>query len=279
VADEVVAAGTGATVQGVTLPFIKGLSFPSISVGQQKRIVAVLDQAFAALDCARTNAEANLVDAQEVYLAELQLAFAEVGEARGLGSLCDVFADGDWIESKDQSSGGVRLIQTGNVGVGVFKDRSEKARYVSEDTFKRLRCTEIFEGDCLISRLPDPVGRSCILPSTGEKMITAVDCTIVRFDTKLMLPAFFNHYAQSGRYFDVVSQKCTGTTRNRISRSNLAFVPVPVPPIPKQRAIVAALDKMRDEVLSLRDFYAQKLTNIAALRQSLLQAAFSGQLT
>ncbi|MEZ5172098.1 MAG: hypothetical protein R2850_00940 [Bacteroidia bacterium] len=47
-----------------------------------------------------------------------------------------VFEDGDWIESKDQSAEGIRLIQTGNVGNGIFKDRGEKARYISEDTFK-----------------------------------------------------------------------------------------------------------------------------------------------
>lgn len=101
-----------------------------------------------------------------------------------LGEVCEVFADGDWVESKDQSTEGIRLIQTDNVGEGVFKDRSEKARYISEATFKRLRCTEIVEGDCLVSRLPEPVGRSCILPDTGERMITAVDCTILRFNPK-----------------------------------------------------------------------------------------------
>lgn len=110
-------------------------------------------------------------------------------KVKKLIDLCDVFADGDWIESKHQSSRGIRLIQTGNVGDGLFKDRAEKARYISEDTFRRLRCTEVFEGDCLISRLPDPVGRACILPDSGEKMITAVDCTIVRFK-KSMLPHF-----------------------------------------------------------------------------------------
>ena len=102
-------------------------------------------------------------------------------KTRELASVCEVFTDGDWIESKDQSDAGVRLIQTGNVGEGVFKDRSEKARFVSSETFTRLRCTEIVPGDCLISRLPDPVGRACIVPDTGESMITAVDCTIVRF--------------------------------------------------------------------------------------------------
>jgi type I restriction enzyme S subunit len=118
-------------------------------------------------------------------------------ETKTLGEVCEVFADGDWVESKDQSSEGIRLIQTGNVGEGVFKDRSEKARYISEATFQRLRCTEIVEGDCLVSRLPDPVGRSCILPYTGERMITAVDCTILRFNPKQLLPTFFNKWENS----------------------------------------------------------------------------------
>lgn len=114
--------------------------------------------------------------------------------------LCELFADGDWIETKDQSSSGVRLIQTGNVGNGEFKDRGEKARFVSGAAFKRLGCTEIFEGDCLVSRLPDPVGRSCILPATGQRMITAVDCTIIRFKRDLLEPKYFRYVAQSDGY-------------------------------------------------------------------------------
>ena len=105
-------------------------------------------------------------------------------QTKKLGEICDFFTDGNWIESKDQSSNGMRLIQTGNIGQGFFKDRGEKARYISEKTFKRLKCTEIFKGDILISRLPDPVGRACILPETGEKMITAVDCSILRLNKK-----------------------------------------------------------------------------------------------
>lgn len=158
-----------------------------------------------------------------------------------LAELCEVFGDGDWIESKDQSADGVRLIQTGNVGEGVFKDRGEKARYISEETFKRLRCTEIFAGDCLISRLPDPAGRSCILPETGRRMITAVDCTIVRFKANQALPAFFNYYTQSRDYLSTVDGETTGTTRKRISRSKLAEVAIPVPPLTEQQRIVTVL--------------------------------------
>ena len=75
-----------------------------------------------------------------------------------------MIADGDWIESRHQSDDGIRLIQTGNIGNGVFKAKDDKPHYISESTFAELGCTEIFAGDCLVSRLPDPVGRACIIP-------------------------------------------------------------------------------------------------------------------
>jgi type I restriction enzyme S subunit len=192
-----------------------------------------------------------------------------------LGDVCEVFADGDWVESKDQSSDGIRLIQTGNVGEGFFKDRAEKARYISEATFKRLRCTEIFEGDCLISRLPDPVGRSCILPDTGERMITAVDCTIVRFKPDQLIPEFFNYYSQSDEYLGTVAKECTGTTRNRISRSNLALTPIPVPPLREQQRIVGILDKAFEGIATAKANAEENLKNARALFESYLQSVFT----
>ena len=36
--------------------------------------------------------------------------------------MCEKFTDGDWIESKDKSESGIRLVQTGNVGVTHFGD-------------------------------------------------------------------------------------------------------------------------------------------------------------
>ena len=196
-------------------------------------------------------------------------------ETKTLADVCEVFADGDWVESKDQSQEGIRLIQTGNVGQGVFKDRGDKARYISEATFNRLRCTEIFEGDCLISRLPDPVGRSCILPDTDERMITAVDCTIVRFNPRLVLAPFFNFYSQSLDYLKAVDSATTGTTRNRISRSNLGLIPIPVPPLPEQRRIVAILDEAFEGIATAKANAEKNLQSARALFESHLQSVFS----
>jgi type I restriction enzyme S subunit len=192
-----------------------------------------------------------------------------------LGEVCDVFADGDWVESKDQSSEGIRLIQTGNVGEGVFKDRAEKARYISEETFKRLRCTEIVKGDCLVSRLPDPVGRSCILPETGERMITAVDCTILRFNSKLVLPELFNLYSQSDDYLTSVAKKCTGTTRTRISRSNLGQIRIPLPPLAEQHRIVSLLNEAFEGLYLAKANAEKNLQNARAIFESHLQSVFN----
>ena len=61
-----------------------------------------------------------------------------------LKDVCTVFIDGDWIESKDQSEEGIRLIQTGNIGEGIYLEKEIRAKYISEDTHlqrigKRLR--------------------------------------------------------------------------------------------------------------------------------------------
>ena len=160
-----------------------------------------------------------------------------------LAQISNVFDDGDWIETKDQAADGIRLIQTGNVGEGTFKDRRDKARFVSEETFYRLNCTEVFSGDVLISRLPDPVGRSCIIPETGDKMITAVDCTIVRPDHTRLDPRFLVYYTQTSTYSRDIEAQCTGTTRKRISRSNLGAISFPLPPVEEQKRIVAVLDQ------------------------------------
>ena len=149
-------------------------------------------------------------------------------EQRKLASLCEKFTDGDWIESKDQSDFGVRLVQTGNVGVAEYLDKPNNKKWISEDTFDRLHCEEVLPGDILISRLPEPAGRACIVPLLGTKMITAVDCTIVRTAPD-MSNKFLVQYLSSQAYFDDVNTCLAGGTRQRISRGNLANFNVPIP--------------------------------------------------
>ena len=189
-----------------------------------------------------------------------------------LGEIATFIKDGDWIESKDQSESGIRLIQTGNVGYGVFKIKDDKPHYITEDTMVRLGCTEIFEGDCLVSRLPNPVGRACLIPDIGCRMITAVDCSIIRFG-KDYLPQFFIYYTQSYKYLNSIDEKTTGTTRKRISRKNLEKIQIPMPPLSEQERIVERLDAAFAQIDELKSNAEWQLAEARALFQSALTQA------
>lgn len=191
-------------------------------------------------------------------------------EWKKLKDVCVFIGDGDWIESKDQSSKGIRLIQTGNIGNGIYLDKKERSHYISETTFCRLHCTEIFPGDCLISRLPEPIGRACVIPDIAEKMITAVDCTIVRF-CEFFAPNFFIYYAQSEKYFSNVKSESTGATRKRISRKNLENIKIPVPPLSEQKRIVKFLDEEFSKIDTLKTNAETNLKNAKELFETTLE--------
>ena len=159
-----------------------------------------------------------------------------------LEDICTVFTDGDWIESKDQSESGIRLVQTGNIGEGTYLEKEARAKYISEDTFNKLKCTEIFSGDILVSRLPEPVGRACIVPEKAERMITAVDCTICRPNESLISKEYLCYFMRSKAYYTRLLGNVTGTTRKRISRKNLGNVELRVPAKDEQKAVVEQLD-------------------------------------
>jgi type I restriction enzyme S subunit len=204
-----------------------------------------------------------------------KLRFPEFRKAEGwephiLKQLSSEILDGDWIESKDQSDGGFRLVQTGNVGVGEFIAKSGKSRYVSEDTFARLRCTEVFPGDCLVSRLPDPAGRSCLLPDIGERMITAVDCTIIRFNEQKIVRDLFIAHSQTDNYFREVAALSSGSTRQRISRENLSNLSIYLPAIAEQQKIADCLTSL-DECVAAQ---GRKVEALKAHKKGLMQQLF-----
>ena len=163
-----------------------------------------------------------------------------------LKNICTQIKDGDWIESKHQSTDGIRLIQTGNIGIGSYINKDNKAKFISEETFNELKCTEVFEGDILISRLPSPVGRACLVPKLDKRTITAVDCTIIKIKKEMCIPKYFIYYTMSDKYLNQVNRFVVGTTRARISRKNLENIKIFLPSLSKQEKIVETLDKAQE---------------------------------
>jgi type I restriction enzyme, S subunit len=180
-----------------------------------------------------------------------------------------VFVDGDWIESKDQDpNGDVRLIQLADIGVGNFIDKSR--RFLTDGTARRLGCTFLESGDVLIARMPDPIGRACIFPGLGQHAVTAVDVCIVRVNPEVIYSRYLVHFLNSADALRQISSKASGSTRQRISRSNLGTIKIPLPPLEEQRRIAAVLDASH----KLQRLHRQRVDGLFGLRQSMYRQLY-----
>lgn len=189
------------------------------------------------------------------------------------GARKEFFDDGDWIESEHITDSGIRLVQTGNIGVGRFLDR-EKRKYIFEESFQKLRCKEILPGDLLICRLADPAGRSCIMPDIGEtKMVTSVDVTISRPPIEIADRTFLSYLMSMPTWLTAVSDRSGGTTHKRISRGNLGKMALAVPTVKEQTAIAEMLVAMDDEIAALE----ARRDKAIAVKQGMMQELLTGR--
>lgn len=189
-----------------------------------------------------------------------------------------VFNDGDWVESKDQDPlGEVRLIQLADIGDGQYRNKS--ARFLTLAKAEELGCTFLKPNDILVARMPEPLGRACIFPGDEKRSVTVVDVCIVRPGLNSVDYRWLMHAINSPAFRVSIANFQSGTTRQRISRSNLAALKLPIPPLSEQHRIVAAIEqqftRLDNAVASLQS--AKK--RVKQYRASLLKAAVEGELT
>ncbi len=181
-----------------------------------------------------------------------------------------LFIDGDWIESKDLSSTGIRYLTSGNVGAGAYKEQG--LGYISEEKFAELRCVEVFPNDILISRLNLPIGRSCLVPDLGERIVTCVDNVICRpsveYDRR-----FWVYLLSSEQHFANMELQGRGATMQRISRSILGNVRFPVPSVDEQKTIANFLDHEIAKIDALITEQEKLIELLTEKRQSVISNA------
>jgi len=188
-----------------------------------------------------------------------------------------MFCDGDWVESKDQDpNGDVRLIQLADIGVGSYRDRSD--RYLTSERASALSCSFLERGDILVARMPDPLGRACIFPGDKRRAVTVVDVAIVRPNNPDVSNRWLMHRINSMAFRNAVASLQSGSTRLRISRKNLARIAFPLPPLVEQLAAVEEIEKQ----LSRLDVAVANLqrvkANLKRYKASVLKAAVEGRL-
>jgi type I restriction enzyme S subunit len=73
--DQLIAQAVGGAQPNISQEKIRNTIVPVVSISEQKRIVAILDEAFQAIDRAKENAKKNLANAREVFDGYLNQVF------------------------------------------------------------------------------------------------------------------------------------------------------------------------------------------------------------
>jgi type I restriction enzyme, S subunit len=164
---------------------------------------------------------------------------AKIEDAAGKSGL---FTDGDWILSTNMTAEGtIGIIQLKHIGVGEFHDK--EFQFININTFHELGCTEVKPGDVLISRMAEPIGRACIVPRLPFRVVTAVDVSILRVDESVADNRFIMHLCNSPWVRNLVDRAARGTTRSRITRTELGETEIPLPSLVEQRRIAERLER------------------------------------
>ena len=195
-------------------------------------------------------------------------------ERKTIKQVCLTFDDGDWIESKDQGGEDFRLLQISNIGENSFVETGN-FRYITNETFQRLRCNEVVPGDILISRMPKIIGRAWYVYKQPWKMVTAVDVVIAQPNPNQVDPFYFLYHLNSPLHLARCERRATGTTRLRVTRKNIAALPILKPPILLQTMFGNIASSINDQ----RTMLGRQVNQLARVRDLLLPHLINGEVT
>lgn len=268
----------GASYPAVTDGEVRDQLIPLPPLDEQKRIVAVLDVAFDGLSCARAHTEANLTNARELFRSGLDFAFSayRTSEFRtSIASVGTVF-DGPHATPKTVDAGalflGISSLVDGRLDLG------ETRHVTDEDYAKWTRRVTPKPGDIVFS-YETRLGQAAIIPENlqcclGRRM------GLVRLERSKVIPEFFLFQYLAPAYQSYLRSKTVeGATVDRISLKLFPEFEMFVPPIQTQKAVVEFIRAFVSKCEEITAAQTTKLADLDALRQSLLQKAFAGELT
>lgn len=274
------AADLSEFISGMTVPKLnqgrlKEIPIPIPPLDQQKRIVAVLDQAFAALDRARANAEANLNDSEELWLTTLKGVLGDLADSGRLAKVSEL-ADHKLGKMLDKRK---------NKGFEKPYLRNINIRWFSVDTNDILEMKfEDSERDRFLVRKGDLL--ICEGGYPGRAAISELDYEIF-YQKALHRVRFEDPSAARVLMYWLFLQSETGKLTEHFTGSGIAHFTGKAlanfeMPIAEPELMASAIDKLgavRGLVKRLEEHFELRLQDLDDLRQSILQKAFAGELT
>ncbi len=253
------------------------ISYPH-SLPEQKRIVAILDEAFAGIASAVANTEKNLANARELFDSYLNAVFTQKGEGWEEKRIVEVSREFGRGKSKHRPRNEPRLyngpypfIQTGDI--------SNADHWLTD-------YTQTYSEVGLAQSQLWPKGTICIAivgATVGETAILNFEACF----PDSVIGIVVNEEVADNEYVEfllqsfkaLLKEKGKGTARDNINLGTFENQRFPFPTLKRQKDIVSTLNALCEETHRLEAIYQQKLPSLAALKQSLLHKAFSGELT
>ena len=250
------------------------ISYPK-SLPEQQRIVSILDEAFAAIDKAKANAEQNLKNAKELFESYLQGVFEKKGdgwEEKIIKEVCELKSGTTISTNLERSEGDVLYVKVGDMTLPENEvEINTSSRFVNSN---EIKSNQIIPNGSIIF----PKRGGAIATNKKRKIIKP---TIVDLNTMAIIPGnkidadYFFHWFQ---LIDLNSIS-NGTSIPQINNYSFDDVKIPFPKSKEtQQTIVRQLDALRAETQKLEAVYQKKIDDLEELKKSILQKAFAGEL-
>jgi type I restriction enzyme S subunit len=259
----------GATQKFVGLGYLRNFEILLPPHHEQQRIVAILDEAFAAIAKAKANAEQNLKNAKELFESYLQGVFEKKGEGweeKTLGEIAS-FAQGIQVGLElhltEPKPGYVRFIR-----IVDYTQNTDDIRYVPDPGEKYF----VKEDDIVMIRYGTPglIGR-------GKAGVIANNLFKITIETKELSKDFLC-LCLSQKHIQTYLSTQGSATMPALNFGQLKTVSICYPSIKEQQTIVQNLEALLTETQKLEAIYQQKINDLEELKKSVLQKAFSGEL-
>lgn len=271
-----IAGREGAVFASINKAEIEAIDLPVPSLTEQRRIVAILDEAFADIAKARANAEQNLRNTRELFESHLQTVFTRHGKDWVGRTLREIAVDFGRGKSKHRPRNDPKLyggpypfIQTGDVR-GSRHLITDHSQTYSE---AGLAQSKLWPEGTLCITIAANIAETGIL-DFGACFPDSVIGVVV--NTKLTSTKFLEYLLQS--FKAVLQAQGKGSAQDNINLATFENQRFPFPNLPMQKGIVAKLDGLAAETRRLESIYQQKLAALDELKRSLLDRAFSGML-
>ncbi|MCA2009140.1 restriction endonuclease subunit S [Tritonibacter mobilis] len=275
--DQIEVARGGAAQQNLSLTQVKAFRVPLPPLEDQRRIVAVLDEAFAGLARARANAEANLADARELFSSLVdEVAVRPEWPTLPLKELASTDCSLSYgiVQPGDETASGLPIVRP--VDLTRRQITLDGLKRISPDRASGYARTQLQGGELLL----------CVRGTTGtvgiaEPELSGANVTRgivpIRFNDQ-MVPLFGYYQVLSGFVQKQIEEKTYGAALMQINIRDVKELRLSCPSVDEQKEAAERLERIAKKHVELLFDSEQKIRDLDDLRQSLLQKAFSGAL-